>query len=77
MLVAGEHSIGGAMTASDEQHRRECEARHVLKMSDDRRQEFYEGALKHRGREKVNQLIDDVNQLRRRERANESALQEG
>jgi len=57
-----------------EQYRRDCEARYVLKMSDARRKEFYEGALKHRGKEKVNQLINDVNQLRRKMKEVESAI---
>ncbi|ODT75468.1 MAG: hypothetical protein ABS69_10660 [Nitrosomonadales bacterium SCN 54-20] len=59
-----------------EEYRHACETRYVAAMPDEKRREFYEGVLKHRGKEKANQLIDDVNQLRRKERAN-VALQEG
>lgn len=55
-----------------EQHRRECEVRYVAKMPDERRREFYQGVLKHRGKEKANQLIEDVNQWRRKMREVES-----
>ncbi|SOD42397.1 DUF7696 family protein [Nitrosovibrio sp. Nv4] len=48
-----------------EQHRRECEARYVMKMDDTRRQTYYEGVLKHRGKAKANELIDDVNAMRK------------
>lgn len=61
---------------NSEQYRRECEVRYVAKMPDEKRREFYEGVLKHRGKEKANQLIEDVNQLMRKERVN-AALQEG
>ena len=50
---------------NDEQHRRECEARHVLTMDKDRRDAFYQGVFDKRGREAVNQLIEDVNKMRR------------
>ena len=59
-----------------EQYRRECEVRYVAKMPDEKRREFYQGVLKHRGKEAANQLIDDVNQLRRRERAEAMAGKE-
>ena len=61
---------------NSEEYRRACEVRYVAKLPVEKRREFYQGVLKHRGKEKANQLIDDVNQLRRKERAN-VALQEG
>ena len=61
---------------NSEEFRRACEVRYVAKMPDEKRREFYQGVLKHRGKEKANQLIGDVNQLRRKERVN-AALQEG
>lgn len=56
------------MNDDTEQHRRECEARYVLTMDDARRNEFYKGVLAKRGQEKANQLVDDVNRMRRKER---------
>ena len=57
---------------TDEQYRRECEVRYVAKMPEEKRREFYEGVLKHRGKEKANQLISDVNQFRRKMKEVES-----
>lgn len=53
--------------------RRECFARKVLSMDKDRREDFYKGMLKERGQVAVNQLISDVNKLKkaRRERSEE------
>jgi hypothetical protein len=56
---------------NSEQHRRDCEARHVLKMNDTDRQEYYKGVIAKRGRVKVNELIDDVNRMRREAREKE------
>jgi hypothetical protein len=51
-----------------EQHRRECEARYIFAMDGQFREEFYRGALKERGKARVNQLIADVNELRKKAR---------
>lgn len=56
---------------NSEEFRRECEARRVLKMGDEQRKSYYEGVLKHRGRERTNQLICDVNRMRREMREGE------
>lgn len=56
---------------SSEEFRRECEARRVLKMGDEQRKSYYEGVLKNRGRERTNQLIGDVNAMRREMREGE------
>lgn len=40
--------------------RRECEARYVLKMDPDKREEFYRGARIKRGPNAVNELIKEV-----------------
>ena len=53
---------------NSEQHRRACEARHVLEMNDIDRQEYYKGVMAKRGRVKANELIDDVNRMRREAR---------
>jgi hypothetical protein len=44
-----------------EQFRHECEARHVMKMNKEQRQEYYKGAVLHRGQAAVSRLIDEVN----------------
>ena len=56
------------MISSDEQHRRECEARHALKMPDDKRQAYYQGVLEKRGQKGVDELIAEVKKQRRAER---------
>lgn len=45
---------------NSEEHRRACEAREVLKMSEDKRQEYYEGVKKHRGQRGVDYLAEEV-----------------
>lgn len=51
---------------NSEQHRRDCEARFVMAMGRDRREAFYQGVFKERGRDAANQLIEDVNNIRRK-----------
>lgn len=62
MFVGNGHLTMGP---SDEEFRRQCEARYVMKMNDERRKSFYEGVFKNRGRERAQQLVDDVNQMRK------------
>lgn len=50
---------------NSEAFRRECEARQVLKMPDDKRQEYYQGVLKHRGQAGVDYLIAEVKRQRK------------
>lgn len=48
--------------------RRECLAKYVLAMDKERREEFYKGMVEKSGKLAVNQLIDDVNKLKRKRR---------
>lgn len=57
-----------------EQFRRECEARRVLQMSDDMRQEHYKGCLAKRGQAKVDELIKEVKNQRRLSQSKEMSL---
>lgn len=43
-----------------EEYRRACEAREVLKMSEEKRQQYYEGVKKHRGQKGVDYLAEAV-----------------
>ena len=45
---------------TSEQHRHECEARHILKMSDDHRQEYYKGVQSKRGLKATEGLVGEV-----------------
>ncbi|SEO78401.1 hypothetical protein [Nitrosovibrio sp. Nv6] len=58
------------MPNDSEEYRRECEARYVMKMGDERRNTYYQGVLQKRGKAKANELIDDVNRIRKKEKAN-------
>jgi len=59
---------------NSEDFRRECEARHVLKMEYDKRMNYYKGVLEKRGQESVNELIAEVKK-QRRELAKKQALE--
>lgn len=50
---------------NSEQYRRECEARQVMKMPDDKRQEYYRGVLAHRKQKGVDYLIAEVKRQRK------------
>lgn len=52
-----------------EKYRRECEARYVFAMDKVKREAFYKGVLGERGMWKLNQLIADVNVLKKERRA--------
>lgn len=60
---------------NSESFRREAEARHVLKMPDEKRQEYYQGVLKHRGQSGVDYLITEVKRQRKLMRQKETALE--
>ena len=45
---------------STEQHRRECEAREVMRKGKNQRQEYYEAVKKARGQSAVDDLIAEV-----------------
>lgn len=60
---------------NSESFRRETEARHVLKMPDEKRQEYYQGVLKHRGQAGVDYLIAEVKRQRKLMRQKETALE--
>ena len=45
---------------NSEQYRRECEAREVLKMNPDKREEFYKGVLNHRKQRGLDALVAEV-----------------
>lgn len=47
------------------EYRRECEARQVLKMPQDKRQEYYRGVLAHRKQNGVDALIAEVKRQRK------------
>lgn len=50
---------------NSEQYRRECEARHVMKMPEEKRMEYYRGVLKNRGQNGVDYLIAEVKRQRK------------
>jgi len=62
------------MNTSTEQFRRECEARHVLKMSDDKRQEYYKGVQAKRGQKGIDELLTEVKKQRRLENSKDLSL---
>ena len=53
-----------------EQYRRECEARHVLKMPDDKREEYYKGVQGYRKQVGLDYLVAEVNRQREIEARN-------
>lgn len=53
-----------------ETFRREAEARHVLKMPDDKREEYYEGVRFHRKQAGLDYLVAEVNRQRAIEAGN-------
>mgnify|MGYP001615052061 CR=1 FL=1 len=54
-------ACGGDDPLYSELHRRQCEARHVLKMRKEQRQAYYQGVLKgRRGEAAARLLIEDI-----------------
>lgn len=49
-----------SMPNDSEQYRMECEARHVMEMSKEQRQEYYKGVQEKRGRDPMLELFDEV-----------------
>lgn len=60
---------------NSETFRRECEARHALKLPDEKRQEYYLGVLKERGQAGVDYLITEVKRQRKLMKQKETALE--
>ena len=59
---------------NSEQHRRECEARHVLKQSDDQRQEYYKGVQSKRGQKGIDDLLNEVKKQMRLENSKDLSI---
>lgn len=53
------------MNNSEEDFRRQCEARKVLTMDHERRQAYYQGVLEKRKQKGVDELIAEVKRQRR------------
>lgn len=50
---------------NSEEFRRECEARQVMKWTDDHRQEYYKGVQSKRGQKAAEELVAEVKRQRR------------
>ena len=50
-----------AVDNTTERHRRECEARHVMKLVHQARRDYYAGVRKQRGEAAMKELIAEVN----------------
>jgi hypothetical protein len=59
---------GTAVDTSSDEHRRDCEARTVMRWPREARANFYRQVRERRGEARAQQLIDDVNRLWRQQR---------
>jgi hypothetical protein len=60
MLMCGTKPCDKPICTWGEQHRKECEAREVMRWSREKRAEYYAEVKKHRGETALKDLIEEV-----------------